>query len=147
MFAKIVLTLARSERAIAAQDLRSTAFSTGIRESIMLYPIPSEFTLNDFQVGWNGELSKTDKQYVASLYPFEKRNPASLVVNGPFVEAEIGQYGESDEFLFRVAVPGVYQVETDGESDVVLRLFGPNDPSRFVGQDDDSGRRRISLRR
>jgi hypothetical protein len=117
-----------------------TQFSSFDRDSIMLYPIPSEFTVDDFHVGWNSELSDTDKQYVARLYPFERHEPVRLVVNGPFVGAEIGQYGEFDEFLFRVAAPGVYRVETDGESDVVMWLFGPDDPSRFVCQDDDSGR-------
>ena len=118
-----------------------TQFSSFDKDSIMLYPIPSEFTLGGFHVGWNRELSETDKQYVVSLYPLGDRNPVVLAVNGPVVEAEIGHYGELDEFLFQVAVPGVYQLETGGETDVVLSLFGPNDPSRFVSQDDDSGQR------
>jgi serralysin len=39
------------------------------RDSIMLYPIPEEFTLNKFSVGWNTHLSPTDEAFVARCYP------------------------------------------------------------------------------
>jgi hypothetical protein len=39
-------------------------------KSIMLYPIPSEFTHNQFSVGWNKSLSRIDRQHIRRLYPF-----------------------------------------------------------------------------
>lgn len=38
-------------------------------QSIMLYPIPSEFTRGDFHVGWNRGLSQQDKAHIARVYP------------------------------------------------------------------------------
>lgn len=37
--------------------------------SIMMYPIPANFTTNGFQVGWNTDLSATDKSFIAQNYP------------------------------------------------------------------------------
>ena len=39
-------------------------------QSIMLYPIPEEFTEGGFSVGWNATLSAVDRAYVAAWYPF-----------------------------------------------------------------------------
>lgn len=50
-----------------------TQFSAFDRQSIMLYPIPQEFTNGDFTVGWNQTLSPTDKEFVAAWYPFPNR--------------------------------------------------------------------------
>lgn len=37
--------------------------------SIMLYPIPPEFTRGKLTVGWNRTLSKTDCEFIRHLYP------------------------------------------------------------------------------
>lgn len=37
--------------------------------SIMLYPIPPEFTRGDFSVGWNRTLSPTDRAFITTIYP------------------------------------------------------------------------------
>jgi serralysin len=37
--------------------------------SIMMYPIPAELTIGGYQVGWNNELSATDKQVIRRVYP------------------------------------------------------------------------------
>lgn len=42
------------------------------KDSIMLYPIPKEHTIGDYEVGWNRVLSKQDKAFIADMYPFEK---------------------------------------------------------------------------
>jgi len=47
-----------------------TQYSAFDRQSIMLYPIPQEFTTGDFTVGWNQCLSAMDKAFVAAWYPF-----------------------------------------------------------------------------
>jgi hypothetical protein len=41
-------------------------------QSIMLYPIPSEFTSGNFEIGTNKSLSPGDKEYITLLYPFEE---------------------------------------------------------------------------
>ncbi len=43
-----------------------TAFD---RDSIMLYPVPAEFTTDGFEVGWNRDLSEKDKSFMATTYP------------------------------------------------------------------------------
>jgi serralysin len=37
--------------------------------SIMLYPIPAEWTLNSFEIQMNTTLSQTDKQFIEAWYP------------------------------------------------------------------------------
>jgi hypothetical protein len=37
--------------------------------SIMLYPVPAELTTGGFSVGWNNDLSDTDKAFIAQQYP------------------------------------------------------------------------------
>ena len=39
-------------------------------KSIMMYPIPAALTEDGFSVGWNRELSPTDKKFIKTLYPF-----------------------------------------------------------------------------
>jgi len=48
------------------QDISNTEFDS---ESIMLYPVEQRFTLDDFEVGWNRQLSDTDKGFIAEVYP------------------------------------------------------------------------------
>ena len=38
-------------------------------DSIMLYPIPPEFTLDGFTTGWNTSLSERDKEFIGEVYP------------------------------------------------------------------------------
>lgn len=38
-------------------------------QSIMIWPIPNEFTLGDFEIGWNQDISKGDAEFVRKLYP------------------------------------------------------------------------------
>jgi hypothetical protein len=44
----------------------SSAFD---QASIMLYPIPPEFTNGKLSVGWNRTLSATDRAFIRQLYP------------------------------------------------------------------------------
>lgn len=118
-----------------------TQFSAFDRDSIMLYPIPNEFTEGDFEVGWNRVLSQTDKAYIASLYPGVARPEHELLIDAPPRTASIGAFGELDKYTFVVTTAGRYGMETEGNLDLVMSLFGPNDETRFVDQDDDSGRR------
>lgn len=53
--------------------------------------------------------------------------------------AEIGEHGEWDEFHFWVERESKIVVETEGPTDVVMALAGPDDPEAIVAQDDDGG--------
>jgi hypothetical protein len=46
-----------------------TQFSAFDKASIMLYPIPNEHTIGDYEVGWNRVLSELDKSMIAKMYP------------------------------------------------------------------------------
>ena len=48
------------------RNISNTEFD---RESIMLYPIDQRFTLDQFEVGWNRQLSDTDKRFISEIYP------------------------------------------------------------------------------
>lgn len=46
-----------------------TQFSEFDQKSIMLYPIPRQLTDGKVEVGWNRQLSKTDKDFIGQMYP------------------------------------------------------------------------------
>jgi len=118
-----------------------TQFSDFDTGSIMLYPIPNDLTIGDFEVGWNTLLSETDKQFVGTLYPFAPKLENELSLDAPALEASIGQFGEIDTYNFRIKSAADYRIETEGRIDTVMSLFGPDDNTKFVAQDDDSGGR------
>lgn len=119
-----------------------TQFTEFDKDSIMLYPVEQRFTNGDFEVGWNNELSETDKTFIAEQYPGRvKVLDNELIIDGPAVEASIGEFGEVDTFKFSVTSGSQYTVETHGRTDLTLSLFGPDDQSKLVAEDDDSGRR------
>lgn len=117
-----------------------TQFSKFDRESIMLYAIPNEFTIGDFEVGWNRVLSRTDREFVGVMYPFAVKRIMELAVGAPAIEGSIGKHGEEDLFQFAVPAQGRYTIETEGRTDVVMALFGPDSQTDLVAEDDDSGR-------
>lgn len=118
-----------------------TQFSEFDAESIMLYPVPNEFTIGDFAVGWNKALSPRDKEFVGALYPFDAKLENEIKVDAPAIAASIGDFGETDSYGFAVTQAGGYRLETEGMLDMVMSLFGPNDPAHFIAMDDDSGDR------
>lgn len=118
-----------------------TAFSEFDPKSIMLYPVPNEHTIGDFEIGWNTELSAMDKAFIATIYPFEVKPTLDLEIDGPAVEESIGTHGEEDLFRFVVATAGRYRIETQGWTDVVMALLGPDNQKNVLAEDDDSGRR------
>jgi hypothetical protein len=123
----------------------TTQFTKFDEQSIMLYPIPEEFTVGDYAVGWNRTLSDTDKAFMGTTYPGAVPDAEELTVGGPPVAASIGAHGEQDRFRFTVAAAGRYRVATEGPTDVVMILTGPDDPDRVVAEDDDSGRGRNAM--
>ena len=116
-----------------------TQFSAFDPQSIMLYPIPNEFTIGDFEVGWNKAISPTDKQFITTLYPANRKASTVLTIDAPPVDAVIGEYGEIDIYNFTVSERGMYRIETEGSTDVVISLFGPDNNTRPLAVDNDSG--------
>ena len=76
--------------------------------------------------------------------PAEKP-PQELVINGPAVQGEISAGGERDRYTFRVATAGTHAIETTGNTDTFVSLFGPNSETRLIAEDDDSGPGNLSL--
>jgi hypothetical protein len=116
-----------------------TQFSEFDPHSIMLYPIPNEFTIGDFEVGWNTELSAMDKEFIGTIYPFADKPEHRLVIDGGALNESVGAPGELDKFTFAVAKRGRYRIETLGRLDLVMGLYGPDDEKKLVRSDDDSG--------
>jgi tyrosinase len=62
-----------------------------------------------------------------------------IQVNGPPVQGDIQAANESDIYRFAATVTGLYTIETAGNTDTFLTLFGPNSETAQIAQDDDSG--------
>jgi len=129
-------------RKYSLNQVNGTAFDP---ESIMLYFFPAEWTLNGIGTEANEELSAMDKAFIASekMYP---RTGGTLADATPLevnakrrTGAEIGMFGEEDLFQFTAARDGQHVIDTQGPSDVVMKLFGPNSPTALIAEDDDSG--------
>lgn len=116
-----------------------TQYSTFDPMSIMAYPIPAAFTDGKLVVGMNRELSAMDEEFIAGQYPLRPKPDGTLEIDGTPTEGSVGMHGEVDTFRFTAATAGLYTIETSGPTDVVMSLFGPNDPTTFVSSDDDSG--------
>jgi hypothetical protein len=110
------------------------------KKSIMLYAIPAHWTMDGFQSEPNEVLSEVDKRFIGDEvnYPFG----ASEVMELPVIEttqAEIGQAGEQDLYQFKARTEGRYTVETEGPTDMVMALYGPDNRTTLIADDDDSG--------
>jgi hypothetical protein len=53
-------------KGFAAAELELTPLD---KDSIMMYPIPSKWTLDGFNVGLNTNFSETDKKAIRKMYP------------------------------------------------------------------------------
>ncbi len=122
----------------SADQIRGTAFDPN---SIMLYAFPARWTLDGFATHSNEVLSAVDGQFVAGIYPRTATPPElpRLTVGGPLVSAELATPGEEDLYLFDVAQAGRHLIETNGNTDVVMRLYGPNNRTQLIAEDDDGG--------
>lgn len=129
-------------RKYSADQLKGTAFDP---ESIMLYFFPDSWTLNGIGTKENDILSRMDKEFIAGakMYP-KSGTPVSaateLKVNARLrTQASIGKMGEEDLFRFTAKDDGRYIIDTQGPTDVVMKLFGPNSETALIAEDDDSG--------
>jgi hypothetical protein len=55
-----------------------TNFTDLDRKSIMAYPVPNEFTVGDFFIPFNTELSEQDKSFIRWCYPYPSTPPVEL---------------------------------------------------------------------
>ena len=115
------------------------------KKSIMLYAIPKTWTEDGFQSDPNEVLSETDKTFIGDSvnYPLPKvedKGPIELpVIETTAIQAEIGKPGEQDLYKFTVKTAGRYTIETEGLTDVKMSLYGPDNQTKLVAEDDDSG--------
>jgi hypothetical protein len=119
-------------------------------DSIMLYAFPANWTLNTAGTHENEELSAMDTAFISSAEAYPGRSaPTTDVVQLPVVDttptsADIGVPGEEDVYIFTATTAGRHIIETGGETDVVMKLFGPDSPTRLIAEDDDGGAGRNS---
>jgi Bacterial pre-peptidase C-terminal domain/Astacin (Peptidase family M12A) len=111
--------------------------------SIMLYAFPDEWTKNPGGTHENQDLSAMDKAFAssASMYP-GRTTPQVQAVELPVITgtaAKIGAAGEEDLYKFVVKKAGRYVIETSGDTDLFMTLFGPNSTTKKLAEDDDSG--------
>ncbi len=127
-------------RKYSADQIRGTAFDG---HSIMLYFFPDEWVANGSGTRRNETLSDMDKAFIASEEAYPGRVPPVAtdlsVIDLSSTAASIGQPGEEDIFRFNADSGGRYTVETDGHTDLVMKLFGPNSQTHVIAEDDDGG--------
>lgn len=75
----------------------------------------------------------------------DEKPPDQLQIDGPEVFGEISVGGERDRYTFTVETAGSYAIRTTGNTDTFLSLFGPDNESRLIAEDDDSGPGTLSL--
>lgn len=114
-------------------------------KSIMLYFFPGSWTVSGIGTNANEILSDLDQQFIAGAKMYPRKGPtvssATVLEVGAKrrTPASIGKFGEEDLFRFTVKSEGVHIVDTRGPTDVVMKLFGPNNPTALIAEDDDSG--------
>lgn len=134
-------------RKYSADQIHGTSFDP---KSVMLYEFPGKWTHNlPGGTKGNDDLSQIDKAFIAGakMYPGLDSGGGAEATELPIfkpVGGSIGQPGEEDLYVFDIEKTGGYIIETLGGQDLYLTLFGPNNSSDLIAQDDDGGRGRNS---
>jgi hypothetical protein len=123
---------------VYAED--STNHTTFDPTSIMEYAIPDSLTVGPYAVGWNTDFSPTDVEFMRRQYPKASLGMVELTFGAPRISADLSTGGEVDTYHFDVATAAIHIMTTEGPSDTVLTLHGPNDPGAVLAWDDDRGR-------
>ena len=75
---------------------------------------------------------------VASAAPLE--GPVELqVIDLEPHKGNIAQPGQKDLYKFTVKKEGKYTIETEGRTDLIMTLYGPDSDTKLIARDDDSG--------
>ena len=117
----------------------ATNFTAFDPTSIMEYAIPDSLTIGSYAIGWNTELSQTDRDFMARQYPTAAPPMPELVIDGPRVAADLAVGAEVDTYRFTVAEAATYIITTTGPTDTLLTLHGPDDSAAVLTFDDDLG--------
>lgn len=122
----------------AADQIKGTNFDP---DSIMLYFFPGSWVKSGIGTKANEVLSELEKTFIASkdAYPHIPVQVIELGINAAPTQASIGKPGEEDLFTFTVKTSGRHVIETGGQTDVVMKLFGPNSQTKLIAEDDDGG--------
>ena len=107
--------------------------------SIMEYAVPDSLTIGSYAIGWNTEFSPADIEFMRRQYPKGSSATVDLTVGGPRTSADLAASGEVDTYHFEVPAAARHIMSTEGPSDTVLTLHGPNDPGAVLTWDDDRG--------
>lgn len=119
-----------------------TQFSEFDKDSIMLYSIPNELTIGDYEVRSKSVLSPVDKSFIGIIYPKtdpSQPTPENFLNLGDTKKGSIGAYGEEDyyEFELKSDSPTSVILYTEGPTDVVMSLMTAD--KTVIAWDDDSG--------
>lgn len=75
----------------------------------------------------------------------DEKPAQELITNGPAIQGKISAGGERDRYTFGVTTAGTYAIETSGNTDTFVSLFGPKSETRLIAEDDDNGPGNLSL--
>lgn len=122
----------------AVDQIKGTDFDP---DSIMLYFFPSAWVKSGIGTKANNVLSELEKTFIASkdAYPRIEVQALELGINAAPTSASIGKPGEEDLFKFTATTSGRHIIKTGGQTDVVMKLFGPNSQTSLIAEDDDDG--------
>ena len=118
----------------------STNHSGFDRHSIMQYAVPDSLTIGSFAIGWNTEFSPIDIEYMRRQYPRNVAAMTELEVGGERAQGDVATAGEVDTYHFDVPAAATHIMTTEGATDTVMALHGPNDPGSVLAWDDDRGK-------
>lgn len=108
--------------------------------SIMEYAVPDSLTIGTYSIGWNTEFSPMDIAFMKRQYPKGSAGSVELEIGAPRTAGEISTGGEVDTYHFDVTTTGTHIMTTEGTTDTVLTLHGPNDAGAILAWDDDRGK-------
>ncbi len=100
---------------------------------------PIGHNLNDRMVPWDTATTPASVlDYLAVGFIYDTL-VSPLPTSGAPVEDAIALPGARRVYQLDIAARGRYQIETQGPTDVVMALYGPNSLTRLIAEDDDSG--------
>ncbi len=113
----------------------STPYRPFDKDSIMMFNIPKQLTLDGVAYTDNFELSKGDKAFAAQLYPYPA--PHMLKVDDPELSG-ILKNNIPSSFKFTIDLQNYYTVRLVGPPGLEMVLFGPNDPYAEIKRNNKS---------
>ena len=82
-----------------------------------------------------------DKLLPGTSPPKQIEKDRKLIIDAPEINAQIGTAGEEDKYYFETAEAKSLTIETSGDSDTTLTLFGADNSTNQIAFNDDGGDR------